>query len=131
MLYDWISKTKTSSDNIEIVRYNFKNNKKFILESMNKYLKELFVKEKQIAEVNNIKNDLLKNKLERKYEELYKIFIKDENINMGNFYDNFKFLKDFLKEMEAKNEKKEYIEKVKDIALRYEEWKDKKIHFSK
>lgn len=131
MLYEWILSTKTSKDDIEIIRYSFKNNKKFIVESMKKYLKELFVKENQISAVNKINNELLKNKLERKYEDIYKIFISEQNINIGNFYDNFKFLKDFLKDMEEKNEKKEYIDKVKDIALRYEEWKGKKIHFSK
>ena len=131
MLYEWILSTKTSKDDIEIIRYSFKNNKKFIVESMKKYLKELFVKENQISAVNKIKNELLKNKLERKYEDIYKIFISEQNANIGNFYDNFKFLKDFLKDMEEKNEKKEYIDKVKDIALRYEEWKGKKIHFSK
>ena len=131
MLYEWILSTKTSKDDIEIIRYSFKNNKKFIVESMKKYLKELFVKENQISAVNKINNELLKNKLERKYEDLYKIFISEQNANIGNFYDNFKFLKDFLKDMEEKNEKKEYIDKVKDIALRYEEWKGKKIHFSK
>ena len=136
MLFNWISKTKNDDDNIDIISYQFeKNNKQCILESMNKSLKELFISENQIEELQNINNELLISKLKFKYEEIYKIFISEpEQINpenyVDNFLDNFQVLRDFLETLKGK-ETKEYISKVKDIALNYEKWKNKKMHFSK
>ena len=135
MLFKWIGISKTDNDNIDIISYQFeKNNKQCILNSMNKYLKELFISKNQIEEIQNIKNELLKFKLEFRYEDIYKIFIcepkevKPENY-LDNFLDKFAFLEDFLKSLEVK-ETKEYIKKTKDIALNYEKWKNKKMHFS-
>lgn len=135
-LFFWISISKTKEDNIDIISYQFeKNNKKYIIEAMNKSLKELFIPKNKIEEIKNINNELLKYKLDFKYEKIYKIFICDSNkINpkdyLENFLDKFEFLDDFLVSMKGK-ETEEYIGKVKAIALNYENWKNKKMHFSK
>ena len=134
-LFHWILESKTDNDKIDIISYQFeKNNKQCILKAMNKYLKELFISKNQIEEVQNIKNELLKYKLEFKYEDIYKIFICDRKEvkpekYLEHFLDKFEFLGDFLKSLEVK-ETKEYINKTKDIALNYEKWKNKKMHFS-
>ena len=136
MLFNWIIKSKKDNDEIDIISYQFeKNNKQCILESMSKCLKELFISKNQIKEIQNINNELLKYKLEFKYEELYKIFISEPNQiktenYVDNFLDNFHLLGSFLELLKGK-ETLEYISKVKDIALNYEKWKNKKIHFTR
>ena len=129
ILYYWIIYSK--SENIDIKKYQFeKNNKKCIAEAMNKYLKELFI---SINEINKIDNNILKQKLDYKYEDIYNIFISEpeESIKNKKLFKNFKYLKDFLKELELKKESEDYILKVKNVALSYEEWKNKKIKIYK
>ena len=97
---------------------------------MNKQLKELFLLD--INDINQIDNELLKQKLELKYEDVYKNFISGSyTINLDEeLYENFQFLDDFLRNM-MNTEEEEYINKVKKIALRYDDWKNKKIHLFK
>ena len=131
MLFNWINSSKNKNDNINIIQYSLKkNNKENISQAMNKLLKELFVLD--INDINQIDNELLKQKLELKYEDVYKIFISDHStININEeLFKNFSFLNDFLRNLE-KTEKEDYINKVKEIALRYDDWKNKKIHLFK
>ena len=120
-------KSKTNNSDIKIKKFQFeKNNKKYISEAMNKNLKDLFISEN---EINKIDSGVLRQKLEFKYENIYKLFIS-ETINpteSNHLLENFKFLNDFLKELELKKEKLDYILKVKNVALSYDIWKDKKI----
>ena len=131
ILYNWIYSSKNENDNINIIQYNLeKNNKKCISQAMNKQLKELFLLD--INDINHIDNELLKQKLELKYEDVYKNFISESckiNIN-EELYKNFQFLDDFLRNM-MNTEEEEYINKLKKIALRYDDWKNKKIHLFK
>lgn len=135
MIFNWILNTKGQKDEIDIISYQFeKNNKQCISESMNKCLKELFIPKNQIEKLKNINNELLKYKLDFNYKKIYEIFICEPNQikpdnYLDNFLDNFKILEDFLESLKGKENKK-YIKKVKDIALTYEKWKDKKMHFS-
>ena len=127
ILFYWLMKSKTNNSDIKIKKFQFeKNNKKYISEAMNKNLKDLFISEN---EINKIDSGVLRQKLEFKYENIYKLFIS-ETINpteSNHLLENFKFLDDFLKELELKKEKLDYILKVKNVALSYDIWKDKKI----
>lgn len=133
MIYFWISSTKNLNSDIEIIQYSLeKNNKQCIAQQMNKLLKELFVSQDNINNIEQIDNKLLKDKLNLKYEKAYKYFISGPNEIKGKeeLFENFSFLEDYLKNLEKK-ESKEYISKVKEVATRYDEWKDKKVHLFK
>ena len=127
ILFYWLMKSKTNNSDVNIKKFQFeKNNKKCISEAMNKKLKDLFVSEN---EINKIDNGVLRQKLEFKYEYIYKLFISEtrNSTESDDLLENFKFLDDFLKELELKKEKLDYILKVKNVALSYDIWKDKKI----
>ena len=47
-----------------------KNNKEDIISFMNKKLKELFVQNKETDNLNELKSELLKQKIETKYEDV-------------------------------------------------------------
>lgn len=129
-IYKWISKTKRPSDNIKLYQYSLgQNNKMSISDTMDKYLKDLFVSETDKDKINQIENDLLRSKLEKKYMDIYNLFIKDKEEN-NSFTENFIFFEDYLKELEKK-EDNEYIEKVRKVTFNYERWKDKKVHIDK
>ena len=132
MIYIWLI---TKNKNIEINQYSFKkNNKTIISETFNKSLKDLFISKTQVNDLDKTINKLLKNKVNLKYEEAYKMFIygvdKNEKDKKKEFLENFPFLEDFLKQMEGK-ENNEYISRVREVATRYHEWIDKKIHLFK
>jgi len=78
MLYNWIKISKKEDDEIEIVQYHFNNiNKNSIAALMNKYLKDLFLTDSNLTD--KINNELLKEKLESKYETIYNYFISGKN----------------------------------------------------
>ena len=131
-LLKWLRFSKEKDDNIKIISFHFKKNKEVIKSFMNKKLKELFVQNKEPNDLNELKNELLKQKLETKYEDLYKFFINENNnVNKDKkFLENFYFLEDYLKQL-GKTESKEYISKTKEVATRYKEWENKKTHLFK
>ena len=132
MLYIWLI---TKNNNIEINQFSFeKNNKKIISETLNKTLKDLFISKSHVNDLDNTTNKILKDKVKLKYEDAYKMFIsevdKNEKDKKNEFYENFSFLEDFLKQMEDRENDK-YISRVREVATRYHEWIDKKIHLFK
>lgn len=135
MLYSWLNKPKIEARDI-IIHYRLKKNNKYnIKETMNKFLKELFISPENINRINQINNNLLKKKLDYKYENIYNFFISNKNEiqkdeEYEEFFENFIFLDDYLKEL-AKIEKKDYARKIKEIALTYYKWKDYKCHIIK
>ena len=133
MVYNWIKNTKNNNDKINIYHFIFKNNKTTINECMNKQLKNLFLKEidgKLDQKLKQINNNLLIKKLEYKYEDIYKLFISQkEKINKSEeLLKDFYFLDDFLEELKKKKEDDEYLSRLKEVALHYDKWKDKKTH---
>ena len=134
MLYNWIKISKKEDDEIEIVQYHFNNiNKNSIAALINKYLKDLFLTDSNLAD--KINNELLKEKLESKYETIYNYFISGKNdtdkIKKNvDFWKNFYFLEDYLKELKEK-ENYFYINRMKTISLEYKKWLNNKVHLFK
>ena len=135
MVYNWLKISENKNDKINIYYFKFKNNKTIINECMNKQLKNLFLDQKENnaalgQRLKKTNNKLLIEKLQYRYEDIYKLFISQkEKINeTKELLDNFYFLDDFLEELKKKNENNEYLSRLKEVALNYEIWKNKKAH---
>ena len=141
MIYNWLKSPEKEKDNDDIVILNFhfqKNNKSYINDSMNKLLKDLFIyPEKDLEEkIKKVNNDLLKYKLGLGYKYIYNIFTsnKGEIKESEEFFVGFVFLDEYieqLKEKEKYEQNDEYFERLKTVALNYNDWKDKKARLWK
>lgn len=133
VLYIWLT-ANIKNDKPEVIQFTFQqNNKTKISETMEKQLKEIFFDPEEINSLNITDNEFLKEILELKYEDVYRIFINEpKNSEEHNikFLNHFSYLSDFLKEMEGK-ECQEYISRVREVATRYKEWIKNKIHLFK
>jgi DNA-binding protein H-NS len=63
---------------------------------------------------------------------LFDYFISDGNISNENkeFLKNFTFLNNYLETL-RKDESEEYINKVREVAQKYNSWLEKKVHLFK
>ena len=141
MIFNWLTNSKNEKDNYDITITYFqftKNNKKCINDSMDKTLKELFIYPIEDVEekLNQINNNLLKYKLGLEYKYVYNIFISNKDLinEREEFFKNFIFLDEYIENLKLKKkyeQNQEYIERLKKVALNYNEWKDKKVHLWK
>lgn len=136
MLYSWLIKAIPDDEKKEINQISMlKINKAKIRSLMSKTLKSLFVLPE---ETEKIFNDKLLQKLEYNYQTLYNLFISKSNDfskdiifeDKNELFEDFYYLDDYLEDIK-KVEDKEYIGKVRKVAIEYEKWMNNKVHLFK